>query len=129
MSVIVPTVERGLLAMVFCSIEITGDRPYTKSTSGFATWATNLVASPAEGYAACCEAIGAMDLRPDRSRISAPTLVIAGAQDPSIPTPHSEAIAAAIPGARLEVLDPGAHIVAVERADETAALVLDHLQA
>ncbi len=32
----VPTVERGLLPMVFCSIEITGDKPYTKSTSGLA---------------------------------------------------------------------------------------------
>ena len=44
MSVIVPTVERGLLAIVFCSIEITGDRPNTKSTSGLATWATNRLA-------------------------------------------------------------------------------------
>ena len=36
----VPTVERGLLAMVFCSIEMTGERPNTKSTSGLATCAT-----------------------------------------------------------------------------------------
>ena len=35
-----------------------------------------------EGYAACCEAIAAMDLRGDLGRITAPTLVIAGAQDP-----------------------------------------------
>ena len=41
MSVIVPTVDRGLLAMVFCSIEITGDSPNTKSTSGFVTCAMN----------------------------------------------------------------------------------------
>jgi hypothetical protein len=40
MSVMVPTVERGLTPIVFCSIEITGERPKTKSTSGFATWAT-----------------------------------------------------------------------------------------
>ena len=40
MSVIVPTVERGLLVRVFCSMEITGERPNTKSTSGFATWET-----------------------------------------------------------------------------------------
>ena len=44
MSVIVPTVERGLLVSVFCSIEITGDRPNTKSTSGFVTCATNRLA-------------------------------------------------------------------------------------
>ena len=45
MSVIVPTVERGLLAIVFCSIEITGERPKTKSTSGLATCATNRLAN------------------------------------------------------------------------------------
>ena len=44
MSVMVPTVERGLLAMVFCSMEITGDSPNTKSTSGLATWETNRLA-------------------------------------------------------------------------------------
>ena len=40
MSVIVPTVERGLLPVVFCSMEMTGDSPNTKSTSGFATCET-----------------------------------------------------------------------------------------
>ena len=44
MSVMVPTVERGLLPMVFCSIEITGESPNTKSTSGFATCATKRLA-------------------------------------------------------------------------------------
>ncbi|MNC93687.1 hypothetical protein D3C83_103710 [compost metagenome] len=44
MSVIVPTVERGLLVSVFCSMEITGESPKTKSTSGFATCVTNRLA-------------------------------------------------------------------------------------
>ena len=44
MSVIVPTVDRGLFASVFCSIEITGDSPKTKSTSGLVTWATKRLA-------------------------------------------------------------------------------------
>ena len=35
------------------------------------------------GYAACCDAIGAMDLRPILPTIAAPTLVIAGADDPA----------------------------------------------
>ena len=30
----VPTVERGLLLVVFCSIAITGERPSILSTSG-----------------------------------------------------------------------------------------------
>ncbi len=45
MSVIVPTVDLGLFARVFCSIEITGDRPKTKSTSGLVTCATKRFAN------------------------------------------------------------------------------------
>src|SRR5262245_9457791 len=38
MSVIVPTVERGLEPTVFWSIDTTGESPFTKSTSGFLSW-------------------------------------------------------------------------------------------
>ena len=58
---------------------------------------------------------------------SAPTLVVAAAQDPSTPPEHGEAIAAAIAGARFELLAPSAHIAAVERAGEVTALIGDHL--
>src|SRR5207249_8211487 len=44
-----------------------------------------IVATPAEGYAACCEVVGRTDLRPDLAAIGAPTLVIAGKQDPAAP--------------------------------------------
>ena len=86
-----------------------------------------LVASPAEGYAASCEAIAGMDFRADRIRITAPTLVVSGAQDPSIPPEHQAELAGAIPGARLETLDPAAHLASVERPDEVAQLILDHV--
>lgn len=80
-----------------------------------------------EGYAACCEAIAEMDLRGGLPGVTAPTLVVAARQDPSIPPEHGEAIAAAIPGARIEILDPGAHLASVERADAVTALIADHL--
>jgi 3-oxoadipate enol-lactonase len=86
-----------------------------------------LIATPGEGSAACCEAIAAMDLREDCTRITAPTLVIGAAQDPSLPVEHTRAIAESVPGARLEVLDPAAHLVVVERPADVAALILDHL--
>ena len=80
-----------------------------------------------EGYAGCCEAIAGMDLRAGLPGVTAPTLVVAARQDPSIPPEHGEAIAAAIPGARIEILDPGAHLVSVERADAVTALIAEHL--
>jgi 3-oxoadipate enol-lactonase len=82
-----------------------------------------------EGYAGCCEAIAAMDLRAGLADITAPTLVISGRQDPSIPAEHGEAIAAAVPGARFELLDPGAHLASVERADAVTPLIAEHLAA
>ena len=92
-------------------------------------WAADmLAATPAEGYAACCEAIAAMDLRPDLAAISAPTLVIAGRDDPATPPEHGEAIAAAIGGARTALV-PGAHLANVEASDQVTALLIAHLTA
>ncbi len=72
------------------------------------------------GYAACCRIIAGMDLRERIKAITAPTLVIAGAQDPATPPAAGEAIAASIPGAQVLVLDPAAHLLAVERGAEVA---------
>jgi 3-oxoadipate enol-lactonase len=87
-----------------------------------------LVGTPAEPYAGCCEAIAALDLRAGLAQITAPTLVIAGRQDPAIPPEHGRAIAAAVPGARLEVLDGAAHLASIERATEVSGLIADHLR-
>jgi 3-carboxy-cis,cis-muconate cycloisomerase/3-oxoadipate enol-lactonase len=86
-----------------------------------------LAATSDEGYAGCCQAIAAMDLRADLPAISAPTLVIAGADDPATPPPHAEAIAAAIPGARLEVLAGAAHLANIQQPERVTRLLLDHL--
>jgi pimeloyl-ACP methyl ester carboxylesterase len=60
--------------------------------------------------------------------VPARTLVIAGAQDPAAPPELGRAIADAVPAARLEVLDPGAHLVSVERAEEVTRLIAGHLE-
>jgi pimeloyl-ACP methyl ester carboxylesterase len=50
----------------------------------------------------------------DVRRIAAPTLVVHGTEDPLFPLPHGEALAAAIPGARLLVVDGMGHQVPPE---------------
>jgi 3-oxoadipate enol-lactonase len=87
----------------------------------------DLAATPPEGYAACCEVVGAMDLRADLGSIRAPTLVIGAEHDPSTPPEHARAIAAGIPGARLVVLPRGAHLVNLETPEAVTALILEHL--
>jgi 3-oxoadipate enol-lactonase len=82
-----------------------------------------LAGTDPEGYAGCCEAIAGLDLRPVLSKITAPTLVVAGADDPAIPPRYAEQIAAAVPGSRLVVLDGAAHLANVERADAVNRLL------
>jgi 3-oxoadipate enol-lactonase len=84
------------------------------------------VATPLAGYVACCEAVRDMDHRDLLSKIRAPTLVIAGRYDPSIPIEAAEHIRSHIPGAALTLLD-AAHISAVEQADDFSAEVLGFL--
>jgi 3-oxoadipate enol-lactonase len=87
-----------------------------------------IASQPDDGYAELCGVLQRLDVRDELARIAAPTLVIAGAQDPSTPPdPHAQLIAGRIPGARLEVLDPGAHLINVERAEEVTDLILNHL--
>jgi 3-oxoadipate enol-lactonase/4-carboxymuconolactone decarboxylase len=86
-----------------------------------------IATTEAQSYAQCCEAIAALDLRPDLGRIAAPTLVLAGAQDPATPPEHARAIALGIPGARVQVLDPAAHLATAEQPAAIAQALLDHL--
>jgi 3-oxoadipate enol-lactonase len=85
-------------------------------------------ADPA-GYAGCCLALAAMDLRPLLGDIRAPTLVLCGRDDAATPPKHSEIIARGIAGARLELLDDAAHLPSIERPDRVSELVAAHLRA
>jgi 3-oxoadipate enol-lactonase len=86
-----------------------------------------LLGTDAESYARCCEAIRDLDLRDDLSGIVAPTVVIAGAEDPSTPVEHAETIVRGIAGSRLLVIPDTAHLANVEGADTFNEAVLEHL--
>ena len=62
-------------------------------------------------------------LRRRLRRVTAPTLVIHGAQDTLAPKAIAEAYAAEIPNARLIDLGGAAHLATLERPEEIAALV------
>jgi 3-oxoadipate enol-lactonase len=76
-----------------------------------------------EGYAQSCEAIARMDFRPSLASIKARTLIIAGREDPATPLAMAEELRDGIVQARLAVLSPAAHLLAVERPSETAELL------
>jgi 3-oxoadipate enol-lactonase len=82
-----------------------------------------------DGYAACCEVVAAIDLRDDLTRITAPTLVVAGAQDAALPPPHQRAIADGVTGAELLTVEPAAHLANLERTLEVTGALLAHFEA
>ena len=80
-----------------------------------------------EGYAGCAEAIAAMDQRQAITTITAPTLVIAGAEDPSTPPWQGALLARAIPGATLTVVRGAAHLASYQTPGPVTAALAAHL--
>lgn len=77
-----------------------------------------------EGYTLAAAAVRGMDTTARLPQIAVPTLVIAGAQDESIPRQMTDMLAQHIPGAQLQTLEGAAHLSAVEQADAFADAVL-----
>ena len=86
-----------------------------------------LIATPAEGYVASCEALRDADLRGEVERVRAPTLVVTGVHDPSTPPADGRFLAERIPGARYVELD-AAHLANVEAADAFNDVVSEFLE-
>ena len=86
------------------------------------------MASDAEGYALCCEALAEADVRADLERITAPTLVMAAEGDPVTTVSMGLELAAAIKEARFEPVSEAAHLFAVEQPEQVNSLLLDWLE-
>ncbi|MET9268566.1 3-oxoadipate enol-lactonase [Kribbella sp. NPDC003557] len=83
--------------------------------------------TPPAGYAACCEVIATMDLLDDLPRITAPTLAVAGADDPATPPWQLERIADTVADGKLLVVPQAAHLASAERPDVVTPAVVAHL--
>jgi 3-oxoadipate enol-lactonase len=84
--------------------------------------------TPDEGYAGCCEALAALDLRGDLPKIAAPTLVVAGAEDPALPPEHQQRIVEGIAHSSLLTVTPAAHLANVEQPLQVTGAILGHLE-
>ena len=72
-----------------------------------------LLATPPDGYCACCAAVRDADLWPTMAALPVPTLVIAGAQDPATTAAQGRRMAEHIPGAQYLEL-AAAHLSNIE---------------
>ncbi|MEU7745981.1 4-carboxymuconolactone decarboxylase [Nonomuraea sp. NPDC049158] len=98
-------------------------------TAGYdGRWVTDMLEHvDAESYAACCTAIASCDLTGRLAAITAPTLIVAGADDPATPLDQALTLAQGIPGALLRVVPGAAHLASVERADTVTSAIVGHL--
>jgi pimeloyl-ACP methyl ester carboxylesterase len=72
------------------------------------------------------QAVQGHDTSARLSEIGAPTLVLHGSDDQILPVANAHAIASAIPGARLEILDGVGHLFWWERPERAAELLGEH---
>jgi 3-oxoadipate enol-lactonase/4-carboxymuconolactone decarboxylase len=77
-------------------------------------------------YAACCEAIAALDLGGELGRITVPTLVIAGRDDRATPPSHARELVDGIPGSSLIELAGVGHLAPIEAPEHVAAALHAH---
>lgn len=81
----------------------------------------------AAGYAHCCTAIAQYDLRGRLGGIRAPSLIVAGADDPATPVEHARVLHRSIVGSELLVVPQAAHLANLEQAEQVTAALVRHL--
>ena len=102
-------------------------RPGYADTETVAAIKQQILDTPDEGYAGCIEALAEMDLRPGLGEITAPVLMIGAEHDESVPAENVLATAQKIPGARFELIEDAAHLIAVSHAGRVTELIAEHL--
>ena len=68
------------------------------------------------------------DSHDDLARVIVPTLVMCGQDDPVTPVRDHEAIAAKIPGARLEIIENCGHLATIEQPESVNRVLIDWLR-
>ncbi|WP_128978790.1 3-oxoadipate enol-lactonase [Streptomyces roseicoloratus] len=116
------TVRREGLARL---AETAGARWFTPGFSMPCLVADHRAADPG-AYAACCDALAAFDLRDRLAGITAPTLLVAGREDPATPPVHLREIADAVPGAALTELPGASHLAPAEQPEAVLAALRAH---
>lgn len=105
-----------------------GPRFHRERADELAGWRNLFLRTDPAGYSRTCATLRDSDLSDRIGAISAPTLVIAGDEDRSTPVDLVRACAAAIPGARFEVLAGAGHIPSIEQPAVLARLIEGFLE-
>lgn len=120
--------SQGMQAHVEATLARWFTAPYREThPEAMAKIGATIAATPVAGYAGWGAAIQTLDLTDKLGAVRAPTLVICGADDPGTPPAVNRAIAAAIPGARLEIVPSASHQLVIEQAETFQRLLMDFI--
>jgi 3-oxoadipate enol-lactonase len=89
--------------------------------------AARIAANPWRGYFRAALAVSRFDCRRDLSKIIAPTLIVVGERDTTVPMSPKRELARRIPGARLEVIPGSGHVTPIDATARFNRLMLDFL--
>ena len=87
-----------------------------------------LAANVRRHYLGCLRALMRFDVRDRLRDIRCPTLIVAGADDGTVPLAAKELLATAIPGARLHVVRDSGHVTPYDDPAALNALLVTHLR-
>ncbi len=82
-----------------------------------------VIATPANGYVACCEALKTLDYRRQLAGITIPTMYLGGAEDKGAAPEVMQAMADATPGARYVEIPGAAHVANINAPDQFNAAI------
>jgi 3-oxoadipate enol-lactonase len=88
-----------------------------------------IATTPAEGYIGCASAVRDMSQTHLLSRITTPTQVIVGREDPACTLAASQVLQREIRGATLHVIDDAAHLANIEKPEAFTRLLVDFIGA
>lgn len=91
-------------------------------------WRSLFLRADPAGYCGTCATLRDTDLTDRVGTIACPTLVVVGEDDLSTPPELVRAGAAAIPGARFEIIAGAGHIPMIEQPEKLASLIANFLR-
>ncbi len=86
-----------------------------------------ILGTSVEGFCASCHAIKEMDQTGILSKVTIPTMIVVGADDPATTPEMSRVIQAEISGSELVILPEAAHLSNIEQAEAFNSVLLDFL--
>jgi 3-oxoadipate enol-lactonase len=121
--------RQGLGALVDSTLERWFTPLYAKENPEKVTPVRNqFLATSVDGYIGCSEAISQLNFIEQLSKITLPTLILVGAEDPGTPVAASEAIHERIRGSKLVILPSASHLGNIEQADLFNRHLLEFLE-